>query len=161
MRAAHDVYSETNPAFCAYTLAAFTAAYIAVNAEGPSMSMAYLALPVALSGDLEPTFLGTNKNTGLLEWLERSPQVQMGLADRLNASMDIVTEAIRFGCFVQIIKIEEGARLMIGKRRIGGGVLRPLDKSIGQAAKRAERLGSWFAKAGSVKTVFYIIGVTV
>jgi len=48
---------------------------------------------VALSGDLADAFGGTNRNTGLLEWLERSPQVQVGLADRVNASMGIVTEA--------------------------------------------------------------------
>src|SRR5689334_15373976 len=98
MNVAHDVFSETNPAFCSYALAAFTAAYQSFGNEGPEVPTAYLALPLALSGDLAGTFRGTNKNTGLLEWLERSPRVQVRLTARVNASMNIVTEAIRFGC---------------------------------------------------------------
>jgi hypothetical protein len=64
---AHDIYSETNPAFCAHALLAFTAAFSSSNKDGPEVPLAYLALPIALAGDLGNTFDGTNKNTGLLE----------------------------------------------------------------------------------------------
>ena len=104
MKLAHDIYAETNPAFCAYALAVFTTAFITIKSDGPELPTVYLALPVALSGDLSGTFGGTNKNTGLLEWLERSPQVQVRLAERVNASMEIVTNAIWFGCFARVLK---------------------------------------------------------
>jgi hypothetical protein len=103
MNVAHDIYAETNPAFCAHALVAFTTAFLSVNDKGPEVPTVYLALPVALAGDLGSTFDGTNKNTGLLEWLNRRPQVQIGLANLVNVSMDIVTEAIRFGCFSRIL----------------------------------------------------------
>ena len=70
MKIAHDVFSETNPAFCAHALVAFTTAYISESVDGPEVPTAYLALPVALSGELAGSFVGTNKNTGLLEWLD-------------------------------------------------------------------------------------------
>src|SRR5213083_649403 len=105
MSVAHDIYSETNPAYCAHALVAFTTAFLSVNNDGPEVPATYLALPVALAGDLGSAFDGTNKNTGLLEWLNRRPQVQIGLADLVNMSMDIVTEAIRFGCFSRILVV--------------------------------------------------------
>lgn len=161
MRVAHDVYAETNPAFCASALVEYTKAYLAARPEGPETPTAYLALPVALSGDLAGAFEGTNKNTGLLEWLERSPQVQVGLAERVNASLDIVTEAIRFGCFVRILVMGEGARLRLGDRTLTPSEIRALGKEPGQAIKRAGRLGHWFATAGSTRMVFDMMGLTV
>ncbi|MBZ5490912.1 MAG: DUF6521 family protein [Acidobacteriia bacterium] len=158
---AHDIYSETNPAFCAYALAAFIKTYLSINANGPEVPVAYLSLPLALSGDFDSAFLGTNKNTGLLEWLERSPQVQIGLAERVNGSIDIVTEAIRFGCFTRVLKFGEGARLGIGDRKIKTSVAKALGEEPGQVLKRAARLGYWFAKAGSTRAVFHMMGFTV
>ena len=160
MKLAHDIYSETNPAFCAYALAGFTTAYTVIKGDGPELPAAYLALPVALSGDLSGTFDSTNKNTGLLEWLERSPQVQLGLAERVNASMEIVTNAIRFGCFARILKIAEGARLGLGNQKIKRKAVTALSEQPAQVLKRCERLGYWFATAGSTRVVFDMMGLT-
>lgn len=160
MKLAHDIYSETNPAFCAYALVGFTTAYTMMKGDGPELPAAYLALPVALSGDLSGTFDSTNKNTGLLEWLERSPQVQLSLAERVNASMEIVTNAIRFGCFARILKIAEGARLGLGNQKIKRKAVTALSEQPAQVLKRCERLGYWFATAGSTRVVFDMMGLT-
>ena len=53
MTVAHDVYAETNPAFCAAALIEFTKAYLSAKPEGPETALAYLALPLALSGEVE------------------------------------------------------------------------------------------------------------
>ncbi len=161
MRVAHDIYAETNPAFGAAALVAFTKAYLATRLEGPETPVAYLALPVALSGDLADAFDGTNKNTGLLEWLERSPQAQIGFAARVNASLDIVTDAIRFGCFTRVLAMSEQARLRLGDKELKPGAINALGDEAGRAIKRAARLGHWFATAGSTKSVFDMMGLTV
>jgi hypothetical protein len=160
MTVAHDVYSETNPAFCACALVAFTTAFISVNANGPEVPTTYLSLPVALSGDLGETFLSTNKNTGLLEWLERSPQIRIGLTERLNASACIVSEAIRFGCFARVLRFEEGARIVLGNSKFKKSSIKALGEDPTQVIKRAERLGYWFAMAGSTRAVFNMMGFT-
>jgi hypothetical protein len=157
---AHDIFSETNPAFCTHALSAFTSAYLSLNAEGPEVLAAYLALPVALSGDLGRAFDGTNKNTGLLAWLERQPQVQVGLSDLLNSSMEIVTEAIRFGCFSRVLFLAPDGRLRLGARKVNKSAVTALSDAPGQAIKRAERLGFWFASAGSTRIVFDMMGLT-
>ena len=161
MNAAYDVFAETNPAFCASALRNFARAYSSVRPEGPEMPNAYLALPLALSGDLARSFAGTNRNTGLLEWLERSPQVRIGLAERVNASLDIVTDAVRFGCFARVLVIGEGARLRPGDSKVSRRPVRALGEEPARTIKHAERLGYWFATAGSTRTAFDMMGLTV
>lgn len=158
---AHDVYAEMNPAFGAYVLAAFTAAYLTLNDDGPEMPSCYVALPIALSGDFAATFNGTNRNTGLLEWLNRSPQIQVGLSARINASLNIVTEAVRFGCFSQVLALNEDGRIRLGTLKIKKSILNKISGESAHAIKHAERLGYWFAMAGSTKTTFNMMGVTV
>jgi hypothetical protein len=161
MKVAHDVYAETNPAFCTCVLREFVKSYVSVNSAGPEVPAVYLSLPVALSGDLAATFGGTNKNTGLLEWLGRSPQVQIGLADRLNASLNMVTDAVRFGCFTGTIALKPDARLQLGGAKFKKSAIGMLDDAAAQALKRSERLGYWFAMAGSTRNVFDIMGLAV
>jgi hypothetical protein len=161
MTIAHDVFAETNPAFCAFTLAAFTAAYSTINEDGPELPLCYVALPIALSGDLANTFNGTNKKTGLLEWLNRSPQVQVDLAVRLNSSMNLVTEAVRFGCFSHLLRLNEESRIQLGSLKLKDGMLAKLGSESTQSIKHAERLGYWFAMAGSTRTSFEMMGLTV
>lgn len=161
MTEAYDVLAETNPAFCASALAAFTLAYVSLNDAGPELPACYVALPVALSADFAPTFHGTNRNTGLLEWLTRSPQVQIGLAARINASMSIVTEAVRFGCFTYVLALREDGRICPGTGKVKQSALNKLHDEPALAIKHAERLGYWFAMAGSTRTTFDMMGLTV
>jgi hypothetical protein len=161
MKIAHDIFAETNPAFCAAVLVEFTKGYMSDRPEGPQTPLAYLALPVALSGDLAGTFGGTNKNTGLQEWLERSPRVQIALAERVNASLEIVSEAVRFGCFARVLVIKEDARLCLGDKKVKESVFSTFDGESKQTIKHAKRLGQWFATAGSTRSIFDAMGLTV
>jgi hypothetical protein len=161
MNFAHDVYAETNPALYASVLASFAKAYESVQPEGPELPVAYLFAPVALSGDLAPAFGGTNKNTGLLEWLERSPGVRVGLAERVNASMEFVTAGLRFGCFASALELGADGRMRTGARGLKASATARLDDYVIQALKRAERLGFWCAMAGSTRNVFDVMGLTV
>ncbi|WP_246206968.1 three component ABC system middle component [Methylocystis heyeri] len=57
---AHDIFAETNPAFCAHVLVAFTSAFQETRPSGPEATLAYLALPLAISNELAQTYDGTN-----------------------------------------------------------------------------------------------------
>lgn len=161
MTIAHDVFAETNPAFCTYVLAAFVTSYLSIKEDGPDGPIAYLALPLALSGDLATTFNGTNKNTGLLQWFERNPRVQVGLSTRINGSMNIVTEAIRFACFIRVLELDKGARLLLGQSKLKQSATKSLSGEPAQAITHAKRLGHWFAMAGSTRAIFNVMGLVV
>jgi hypothetical protein len=161
MRPAHDIYAEHNPAFCAYAIVAFIKAYTEVEPVGPDLPIVYLALPIALSGDLAVTFDGTNKNTGLLEWLGRTPQMSVGLVERVNAGLEIVGAAVRFGCFTKALQLSPEGRLGLGPKKPRQSPLSDLDALTLSSIRRASRLGSWFATAGSTRNIFGILGLTV
>lgn len=157
---AYDITAETNSAFCAYLLRNFVRDYASINAAGPEFPLAYLALPLALSGDLQGTFEGTNRTTGLAEWLFRSPAVRVELSERLNGTLEIVTTAVRFSCFSRAIELSTQGRLCLGALELPNRPITKLTPSSRQAFTRAERLGAWFASAGSTEAVFDMFGVT-
>ncbi|RFP06416.1 hypothetical protein BGC31_14325 [Komagataeibacter xylinus] len=157
---AYDLYAETNPAFGAYLLVSFVRGFARANAKGPELPVAYLALPLAISGDLGATFDRTNRKTGLQEWLERSPQIQVNLAERLNNSMDFVSGAVRLGCFSHTVRLTEEARLTVGTRGLKKDLTFGLSSELSQAVRYADRLGYWCATAGSTKTIYDMLGLT-
>jgi hypothetical protein len=158
---AHDLYAERNPAFCAYALAAFVKSFAEVEPAGTELPVVYVALPIALSGDLAATFGGTNKKTGLLEWLERTPQMSVGLAERVNAALDTVGEGIRFGCFTEVLRLSVEGRLGPGAKKPKQSPLPDINAGVLGTIRRADRLGTWFATAGSTRNIFGILGLTV
>lgn len=161
MIVAHDLYAETNPAFCAYLLATFTLAYEEEKSSSPELVLCYAALPLALSGDLEKTFPGTNRLTGLLEWFQRNPMIQIDLRERIDSSADIVTEALQYGCFSKLLSIDEQGLLSTGAKTTNKSAINRLSPLNLNAFKRARSLGYWMAMAGSTRTTLNMMGLTV
>ncbi|MCD2514188.1 three component ABC system middle component [Comamonas endophytica] len=159
MAIAHDIFAETNPAYCASLLATFVRSYRIGNKSEPDITLCYAALPLALSGDLTPTFNGTNRRTGLLEWLRRSPVIQIRLAARVNGSLDIVTEAIRFGCFSNLLEIKTDGKVAPGMSLVPKQLRAELTQDTRKNFDNIDRIGHWFASAGSTRTVFNLMGL--
>jgi len=159
MKVAHDVFAETNPAYCAHVIASFVRAYQSISEQGADLVLCYLSLPISLSGELTSTFEQTNRNTGLLEWIRRNPAIQIGLAERVDDTLNVVTEAIQFGCFSQILTMDGAGRVSPGTKRFR----RPPHHSeeISSVLKHSERLGYWMAMAGSTRTTLDMMGITV
>ena len=158
MKFAHDIHAETNPAFCATIIAQFCEAYQKNRGSGPLVAAVYLVLPIVLSEDLASTFDKCVGSTGLLVWLDRSPRIRTGLANRVNATLSVSTEAIRFGCFTGMLRMESRGEIASSHRKL------PAEVSSGVAAeaiKRAKLLGSWFAAVGSTRAVMEGMGVSV
>ncbi|NDZ12698.1 hypothetical protein C7T35_10080 [Variovorax sp. WS11] len=158
MKVAHDIHAETNPAFCAVVLAQFCEAHQQHLERKAALVTAYLVLPIALSEDLAATFEGCNKSTGLLVWLERSPRVLSGLSGRVNATLAVTTEAIRFGCIAGLLRLEAEASIASANTKMPPAVVAGI---AGSALKRARLLGSWFSGAGSARAVIEAMGVSV
>ena len=156
---AHDIFAETNPAFCAHVLVAFTTAFQETRPAGPEAPLAYLALPLVISNELAQTFDGTNRNTGLPVWLDRNPGVLVELASRVDASLDIVTQGLRLGCFSQVLSWK-GAHIRRGPAPMKKVTSAGSGDAVAGAMKRAERMGYWLAVVGSQSAVFSMMGLT-
>ncbi|WP_219847775.1 three component ABC system middle component [Burkholderia multivorans] len=158
MTRAYDLYAESNPAFCAAVLASFCAAYSGRARQAPSLIVVYPVLPIVMSQDLAETFEGTNRGTGLMVWLHRHPRVLDDLAKRINATLCITTEAVRFGCFSNLLKLDLDGSI--------AGVLKSLpaqgrDGSVSAIFKHSRLLGYWMAGEGSPRAIMESFGVTV
>lgn len=157
---AHDLFAETNPAFGAFGLVSFCRSYQSISCRSPNFALSYLALPLALSGDLQDTFERTTARTGLLSWLNRFPHIRLDLRERLNASKDIVSAAIRFGLSAQALALSADGTISLGAHKLPTNSVANLPQEPKRVLKRAERLGTWMGAAGSAATVFSAFGVT-
>ncbi len=160
MTIAYDLFAETNPAFGAYGLLGFCRKFIAAAGRRPDFALAYIALPIALSDDLNASFEETTTLTGLLSWLNRYPDVRVDLGARLDASKDIVSAAMRFGLSARALLLEPNGTLGPGPRKPVQAPADNLPQNAKRALKRAERLGTWMGNAGSTGTIFSAFGVT-
>lgn len=152
---AHDIYAETNPAFCSFLLSGFCELHNYSVGKNPEIPLIYLVLPIVLSEDLTSTFLGCNKKTGLLVWLERNPSVLNDLTKRVNSTLGITTEAIRFGCISSILSLNadgtiEGKKINLSR----------LIKNNSLSLKKIRLLSYWFSEMGSTRATFEAMGLT-
>jgi hypothetical protein len=160
MNIAYDLFAETNPAFVTFGLVGFCRKYVAASGRSPELALAYLALPIALSDDLETSFEETAATTGLLSWLNRYPDVRLDLGSRLDASKDIVSSAVRFGIGARALSLVADGTIGLGARSLSPAPVANLPENPKRTVKRAERLGTWMGKAGSAGTIFSAFGVT-
>lgn len=160
MNLAYDLFAETNPAFGTFCLVGFCRNYEAVSGNYPDLSVAYIALPLALSDDLKTSFAETAATTGLLSWLNRYPDVRLDLYTRLDTSKDTVSAAIRFGLGVRALSLSADGSIRIEANAPSTSPVAKLPDAPKRAIKRAERLGTWMGKTGSAGAIFSAFGVT-
>ncbi|MBA9068164.1 hypothetical protein FHR71_001905 [Methylobacterium sp. RAS18] len=160
MNIAYDLFAESNPAFGTFVLVGFIRKYEIASQRSPELALGYLALPLALSDDLETSFEETAATTGLLSWLIRYPDVCLDLGSRLDTAKTIVSAAVRFGVGSRALALGPDGTIGIGARRTPVAPISGLPDNPKRAVKRAERLGTWMGKAGSAGTIFSAFGVT-
>ncbi|MBB2677440.1 UNVERIFIED_ORG: hypothetical protein GGI61_000986 [Rhizobium esperanzae] len=159
MSTAHDLFAETNPAFGTFALLGFCRSYLEAAGKDPHVALAYVALPIAMSDDLDKSFMETSARTGLLSWLNRYPDIRLELGKRLELSRDVVTSAVRLGLASRALRL--GVEGTIGPDA-AAPTRRPVEKlpsNPKQVIKRAERLGTWMGHSGSTGAVFSAFGV--
>ncbi|MCP2138558.1 hypothetical protein J2S28_005682 [Rhizobium sp. SLBN-94] len=156
---AHDLFAEANPAFCTFLAVGFCKTYVSVSDSSPALALLFLALPIALSQDMEPSFSATNSATGLLAWLSRYPDVRLELGSRLDASKPTVSSAVRFAIGSRALALNEDGTIILGSAAPPISKTDNLPQSAKSAVRRAQRLGTWMGKAGSTASVFSAFGV--
>lgn len=95
-----DIYALTNPAFWSLALTKFVAGYQRSTREktaaGCPYPLLFLPMPLVYSREALGRFDGTNRNTGLLTWLERHPIVRATAADEIRAAKPYTQRALTF-----------------------------------------------------------------
>jgi hypothetical protein len=160
MNVTYDLYAETNPAFIAYLLQRFVLKYRGKTEAPPHISLSYLAVPIALTGNLESTFSGTNSRTGFLPWISRFPEVRIGLHSNLVVCKDVTLSGIKAGVHGRLLTITEAAHLNLGSAKSPPESLKgQLPDAPKACVSRIERLGGWMAEAGNAASIFSALEV--
>lgn len=155
-----DVFAETNPAFYSAIFWQFCSAYKQehTHQRPPAIPLIYLVVPLAISEDLGATFEGCNRDTGLPLWLNRSPQITIDLAKKVNSTLELTTAAVRFGCLTGLLHIAPTGDLDSAKKKFPTAVSTGI---ASKALKRARLLGIWMATMGSPRAVLEALEVSV
>lgn len=151
-----DIFSSTNPAFCALILFSFCEGYSTEAQSDVPYAMLILPIPIILSGDLFESFNGTNAKTGFFSWVKNNPQIQLGLTERIEHSYEFTKPAILFALSKNIIRLNPNATLAPLPENLGN-----LDRTGNTAIlfKHAKRFGSWLGQIKSTKTIFNHLGL--
>ena len=161
MTISYDLYAETNPAFVSFLLYRFVKSFSDGTSDAPHISLAYLAVPLAMSERLETSFASTSATTGLLAWLNRFPDIRVGLQRDLAHSKPVTAAGLRAALHSQLLNIKPDGTLGIGVAK------KPPENAKGKlssgpkyAVSRAERLGVWMSKVGGPALIFSALEVT-
>jgi hypothetical protein len=156
-----DIIATTNPAYCSLVLRSFVRAYTD-TAEGaePEFPLAFFAVPAVLSGTISRTFAGTNSRTGLLNWINRSPEVRLELPSLLKRSVPLVRATLVFGLQTNVFTLTPEGRIHLSANRFQK---EPKDPANVDLTRRhhslAKSLGAWCGGVRSSSTVFMSIGI--
>jgi hypothetical protein len=155
MSLALDLYAMTNPALGCAVLWSFLD-----GAEtGLEYPVLFLPLPILLSSSLSASFEGTNSRTGFFAWLDRAPELAVGMAPRVTRTAEFTRRSILYGSQIGAISVNADGRFSAtdaireSRLRQAGSTVRPL-------FPLARRLGSWVASVGSSRDVLYAFGIT-
>lgn len=160
MKIAHDLYAETNPAFGTFAVVGFCREFCLASSSGPAIALVYLALPIAMSQDVEKSFSETNNRTGLLAWLNRYPDVRLSLGARLDASLETVSASLKLGFASEALVLLNGGEVNLGSKTPIKAPVGRLPQGPKSAIRRAERLGHWMGSSGSTGSIYSAFGVT-
>jgi len=155
-----DIIATTNPAYCSLVLKSFVNAYILAAKTEPDFPLAYFAIPTVLSATVSQTFKGTNARTGLLNWINKSPEVRLELPSVLKRAVPIVRATIIFGLQNDVFSLTTDGRIHPQANRFDRNSKDPRNVA---ATRRhhslAKSLGTWCGGVRSSSTVFMSIGI--
>jgi hypothetical protein len=156
MSLALDLYAMTNPALGSAVLWSF----LKGADTGIEYPVLFLPLPILLSSSLAASFEGTNSRTGFYAWLDRAPELTVGMGARVNRTASITRRALLYGSQIGAITADADGRFRstptVRESRLNraGPAVKPL-------FPLARRLGGWVASVGSSRDVLYAFGITV
>ncbi|NTW53167.1 MAG: hypothetical protein HGB15_00015 [Chlorobaculum sp.] len=145
-----------NPAFCGLVLFRAIQGYEEEDSRGLPFSLSLLVLPLCLHKNSR-TILDDNSRSYLLNIIEKSPQIQVGFADRTTSMLPYALEA--FG-----LLMERGCILVTSEGRLQT-ITKKVRKSVTGTSetiscqRTARFVGMQFARIADRVTIYTTFGI--
>ena len=144
-----------NSAFCARILYGSIVAYKKECKREFPFVLSYLILPIILHKETRQRIKTV---TYMQVWLQKNPELLIGYAKRAKSLVPITSEAIEY-------LMQTGTALFNGDNILINRPLKPSklksisDEEMIECFNRAEALGKWFARNGTVENIYQSWGV--
>lgn len=145
-----------NPAFCGRIIYHTIQAYQQESKRPMPFSLVYLILPMVLHRKTRERIKSV---TQMQIWIQRNPELLIGFADRARNMVPITNEAVEFLINSGIIALTNNAELELAKMFKSLSVSKYTNDEIKECIGKSSSVGKWFAKAGTVETIFISWGV--
>jgi hypothetical protein len=152
-----DTYAMSNPALTSILLWQFAKSYSEFKGSAPTLPLAFIVLPIAMSKPAMESFAGTNKNTGFLTWISRKPELMIELSSTIPDARELTSEALCFGIVYGLFTINADGALEAKRKAVTLKSSFPEDERLGMV-RAAHRLGTWTSRLPD-HAVFFSLGV--
>lgn len=146
-----------NPAFCGEVLRRCINSYQKTSSLPFPYPLIYLVLPIVLHRNTRERISPRQKLT-LHAWLQRHPDLKISFAERASEFISIAREALIFLLQVGAVRLDEQAGLISQPYR-NVSIAGQEEGEIADCYRKAELVGRWFARAGTVTTIYAMWGV--
>lgn len=158
----HEERYLLNPGFCAFIIW-HSATGALQNPKGKRTSLNYLEtfllLPLILHKKTRES-IPTNVRTSIPIWVEGNPLLVAGLPVRTKQLVPYVREAIIYGSNSNLFRIQGDAIQPNGDyKSVFNRAKGNMSDEVIECMKKAEFLGRWFMRAGSVETTYALLGI--
>ena len=143
-----------NPAFCGRIIYHSLTEYSKERGTDMPYPLVYLILPLVLH---KKTRLNITSRTQMQIWIQKYPELVINFPERARDLIGITNEAIEFLLQTNCIKINDKAELESKNKTMSKTQF--TDDEIQDCIKKSEHVGRWFARAGTIETIYSCWGV--
>lgn len=92
-------------------------------------------------------------------WLQKNPTVLIGFSSRARSLVKITNEAIEFLMYCGIVSVSENAEVNIDRLLSVSKEKYAVDDEIADCILKSKHIARWFAKSGSLESIYVMWGV--
>lgn len=145
-----------NPAFCGRIIYYAIKTYQQETKRSMPFPLVYLILPMVLH---KKTRERIKSITQMQIWIQRNPEMLIGFADRAQSMVPITNEAVEFLMQSGIVTLTNNAELEIAQLFKALSTTKYTNDEIKDCISKSSSVAKWFAKAGTVETIYVSWGV--
>lgn len=145
-----------NPAFCGRIIYHAIETYQKESKRPMPFPLVYLILPMVLHRKTRERIKSV---TQMQIWLQRNPEMLIGFADRVKNMVPITNEALEFLMQGGIVTLTNNAELELTQLFKSLSSSKHTNDEIKDCISKSSSVAKWFAKAGTVETIYISWGV--
>ena len=145
-----------NPAFCGRIIYNVVKVYYDETKRPMPFPIIYIILPIVLH---KKTRNKLNSTTQMQVWIKRNPDLLIGFAERTRSLIDITNESLEFLMQAKLIKMNNNADLSISRTTKALSKTKYTTDEFKECIKKSTGLAKWFAKSGTVESIYTNWGI--